>query len=92
MKRNRRTGRITSAQFRPLPQNSAALEGNETLRKTAHLGQHYSYRELVDEHGHRVWSYVNLLVPGDCRSNRQAIEAYLQKVFRAVQLSCLAHR
>jgi len=92
VKRNRRTGRICSAQFLPLARNSAALEGNETLRKTAHMGQHYSYAAAVDEAGHKSWRFVDFLFPADLRLEldaQAAVEAYLQSVFRAVPLSCL---
>ena len=84
VKRNRKTGRICSVQFFPLPQNSAALEGKEPLRKTAHMGQHYSFPQQVDESGRRVWRFAPVLVPRDVDS-----EMFLMSVFRAVPLSCL---
>jgi hypothetical protein len=86
-KRHRRTGRVTSIQF--LPQKTAALEGNETLPKSVHLGQHYSYEQTVDDAGHRVWAFTRLLAPRDTDVD---VEEYLQAVFRAVPLSCLRRR
>jgi hypothetical protein len=88
--RNRRTGHITSAQFLPLALNSRALEGNESIRKTAHLGQHYSYAEQVDDHGHHAWRFSRLLFPrGLLGRDAQAFERVLQSIFRAVPLSCI---
>lgn len=88
--RNKRTGRITSAQFLPLALNSTALEGNESIRKTAHLGQHYSYAEQVDDHGHHAWRFAEFLFPRDLgMRDAAAFERVLQGIFRAVQLSCL---
>ncbi len=84
VKRNRKTGRICSVQFFPLPQNSAALEGKEPLRKTAHMGQHYSFAQQVDESGRRVWRFSPVLVPRDVDA-----ETFLMSVFRAVPLSCM---
>lgn len=84
VKRNRKTGRICSVQFFPLPR-TAALEGNESLRKTAHMGQHYSFAQPVDESGRRVWRFASMLVPRD-----EDTEAFLMSVFRAVPLSCIS--
>jgi hypothetical protein len=91
VKRNKRTGRITSAQFVPQALNSAALGGTtETLSKSAHLGQHYSYSETVDDRGHRAWRFAQFLMPRDMAiDDPEALELDLQKVFRAVALSCL---
>ena len=85
VKRNRRSGHITSVQFFPLPQDSAAVEGKEKLRKTAHMGQHYSFAQAVDDSGRRVWRFSPVLVPRDAD-----IESYIMSVFRAVPLSCIA--
>jgi hypothetical protein len=88
--RNKRTGHITSAQFLPLPLNSRALEGNESIRKTAHLGQHYSYAEQVDNAGHHAWRFAKFLFPRDLGlRDAAAFERVLQSIFRSVQLSCL---
>ena len=92
VKRNRRTGRITSAQFLPLPGNSSALEGTGRLAKTAHMGQHYSYAETIDDGGRRAWRFQRFLVPSEMSISldaKQEIEEYLRGVFRAVPLSCI---
>ncbi len=85
VKRNKRTGRITSAQFLPLPQNSKAVEGKEPLRKTAHMGQAYSFQQSLEDSGRKAWSFSRLLLPGD----DEDMERRLQMIFRAVPLSCL---
>jgi hypothetical protein len=96
VKRNKRTGLITSAQFRPLPRNSSAVDGKEKTRKHAHMGQRYSYRQAVDEAGHRPWRFVDFLTPDDMRLDPGVtpadIEAWLKEIFRAVPLSCLPPR
>lgn len=84
VKRNRKTGRICSVQFFPLPESSSAVEGKEPLRKTAHMGQHYSFAQAVDESGRRVWRFSPLLVPRD-----EDTETFIMSVFRAVPLSCI---
>ena len=85
VKRNKRTGRICSAQFLPLPQNSKAVEGKEPIKKTAHMGQSYSFRQALEDSGRRAWSFSRLLLPGD----DEDMERRLQMIFRAVPLSCL---
>ncbi|WP_180542191.1 hypothetical protein [Nevskia soli] len=93
VKRNKRTGKITSAQFLPLPRDSRAIDGQDEIRKTAHMGQRYSYRSPVDDQGHRVWRFSKFLVPHEMRLDPgiepEDIERWLQTVFRAVPLSCL---
>lgn len=91
VKRNKRTGKITSATFRPLPGKSHACGGKEPLRKTAHMGQHYSFPGQVDDAGHKVWKFADFLVPLTVRESpeKDAVERYLQQIFRAVALSCL---
>ena len=85
VKRNRKTGRITSVQFFPLPQSSPAVGGKDPLRKTAHMGQHYSFAQAVDKSGRRVWRFASLLLPRD-----EDTETYIMSVFRAVPLSCIS--
>jgi hypothetical protein len=90
VKRNKRTGHITSAQFLPLALNSRALEGNESIRKTAHLGQHYSFAKQVDNQGHYAWEFAKFLFPRDLNiRDPEVFERALQRIFRAVQLDCL---
>lgn len=88
VERNQR-GKIVCATFRPLPRNSPAVGGKGKLRKNAHLGQHYSVAESVDDSGRPVWRFVDFLVPGH-RGNRLEFELELQRIFRAVPLSCMA--
>ena len=68
-----KTGRITSVQLFPLPANSPALGG-----------QRYSFPEQVSESGRKAWRHVPLLTPRE-----EEAELFLQKIFRAVPLSCL---
>jgi hypothetical protein len=82
--RNKKTGHIVAVQFFPLPSTSSALEGTERLRKTAHIGQHYSYPHQVDNSGKKVWQFSKVLTPRDVNA-----EQFLQQVFRAVPISCL---
>ena len=93
VKRNKRSGRITSAQFLPLPANSSAVAGKEPTLKTAHLGQRYSFAQRVDESGRTVWCFVKFLTPREMLLDPDVsladIERYMQLVFRAVPLSCL---
>jgi hypothetical protein len=76
-----RTGRISSITFRPLP-------GGSPLRKTAHLGQRYSFREHL-EGGLLTWSFVRLFVPRVAWEEREEMELRLIAIFRAVPLSCM---
>jgi hypothetical protein len=93
VKRNKRTGRITSAQFLPLPENSSAVDGKGSVRTSASMGQRYSYAEHVDESGHSVWSFVKFLTPREMLLDPDVsvadCERWLQLCFRAVPLSCL---
>jgi hypothetical protein len=86
VRRNRR-GVIVSAQLRE-------SDGAKPVRNSAHLGQRYSYQEQVDDSGRRAWRFVKFLTPRDERDidDPAAIERALQKIFRAVQLSCLSKR
>lgn len=79
-----KTGRITSVQLFPLTSEGAAADEKRPLRKTAHLGQHYSYAEQVDESGRKAWRFRRDLTP---RTEEE--ETFLIEVFRAVPLSCL---
>jgi hypothetical protein len=92
-KRNKRTGRVTSITFLPLPQNSTAVEGKEPIRKTAHMGQSYSFKEHLTDTGLRTWMFTKLLLPraGDEEHCEFAdeMERRLQMIFRAVPLSCM---
>jgi hypothetical protein len=95
VKRNKRTGRITSAQFMPLPRDSSAVDGKEEVRSRAPLGQRYSFRDAAINHGgHRPWRFCEFPTPGDMRRDPFVepadIEAWHQAMFRAVPLSCLA--
>jgi hypothetical protein len=93
VKRNKRTGLITSAQFMPLPRNSSAVDGKEPIKKHAHMGQRYSFHQPVDTNGHRAWRFSKFLTPLDMQLDpgvtSEDIERWLQKIFRAVPLSCL---
>jgi hypothetical protein len=93
VKRNKRTGLITSAQFMPLPRNSSAVDGKEPIRKHAHMGQRYSFRVSVDDRGHRAWRFSDFLTPDDMRLDPGVtsadLEDWLRAIFRAVPLSCL---
>jgi hypothetical protein len=93
VKRNRRTGLITSAQFMPLPKDSSAVDGKEEIRKHAHMGQRYSTLAVVDDLGHRAWRYTPLRTPYEMRRDPDLtpadLERWLQAKFRAVELSCL---
>ena len=84
VKRSAKTGRITSAQLFPLPQNSTAVGGKDKLRKNWTKGQSYSFPEQVDASGRKAWRFVEWLTPRE-----EDKELYLMKVFRAVPLSCL---
>ena len=84
VKRSAKTGRITSAQLFPLPQNSSAVGGKDKLRKNWTKGQSYSYPEQVDQSGRKAWRFVELLTP-----RAEESELFLMKVFRAVPLSCM---
>jgi hypothetical protein len=94
VKRNKRTGRITSAQFMPLPRDSSAVEGKEQIRKHAHMGQRYCFRQKVDDEGHQAWRFAPFLTPLAMRLDpgvtADDIERWLQSIFRAVPLSCLS--
>src|SRR5206468_12549380 len=86
-----RLGRLKSIQFRPLPRDTSALEGNEPIRKSAHLGQHYAHCSSVGESGRRAWRFVEFLVPDEIRDerNQALIERFLVSIFRAVPLSVM---
>ena len=76
VRRNRRTGAVKWAQFRP-------PAGANPLRAVCRMGQRrYSYREQVGEY--RAWRHAAGLTPNDPEQDR-----FLQGVFRAVPLSCM---
>ena len=87
-KHNRRTGRVCSIQFFPLPESSSACrEAKQKILATAHMGQAYSFKECVDNAGHRVWKHSQTLMP-----RSEDADTYLRLIFRAVPLSCLVQQ
>ena len=88
-RRHKRTGRITSIQFRPLPQDCKAVDRGSSCRRNAYAGQRYSYRERLHD-SLRAWCFVPFLVGRLAGEEREDVELRLMEIFRAVPLSCLA--
>jgi hypothetical protein len=85
-KRHRKSGRIASIQFLP-PRSSG-----EPVPKTVHMGQRYSFCERLDDTAYRAWKFSRTLVPRDWAADPEEVERELQKIFRAVALSCFIQR
>jgi hypothetical protein len=88
VRRNRR-GRIICAQFRE-------DNGANPLRKTAHMGTHYSFEEHVNDC--YVWRHKPLPQPqtaarmmGEEVEDERLIDRYIRRIFQNVALSCAAH-
>ena len=81
-------GEIRKAFFRPTLNTSALL-------KTAHLGQSYSYEQLLPS-GHHAWKHREFITPEQVLElENEGIEAtdverFIQQTFCAVKLSVLA--
>ena len=91
---NKRTGQITAITFKPLPPDSPALSGKAPLRKHAHMGQHYSHQQQVDDAGRKAWCFKPFLFPRDRFGIEhldlaEDVERFLIGIFRAVPLSCI---
>lgn len=82
-----RKGKIVCATFRP-------ASGANPIRKTAHLGQHYSFREALPS-GHHCWKHSNVLTRREAGElaghDLEKVEGdrFIRTVFWAVPLSIL---
>jgi hypothetical protein len=89
--RRDRHGRIRNIQFK---WENGHLE---PLRKTAHMGQHYSFPLWIEGHRTGTWDHKPLVrdersleaLFGEKPDNREEAERFVQAIFRAVPLSCL---
>jgi hypothetical protein len=68
-----RRGRIVCATFRE-------RDGSNPLRHSAHMGQRYSFDELLPS-GHHAWKHKSL--PKDASE-----DLFVRAIFRGVALSC----
>lgn len=85
-----RNGRIVCAHFRP-------ADGANPIRSTAHMGTQYSFDETLPS-GHSAWKHRALLrderalasLFGEQPDDPADAELFVQAIFRAVPLSCMA--
>lgn len=86
--RNRK-GEIVCVHFRE-------PDGANPLRHTAHMGQRYVRRRKTADGTLTYWEFAPILTASDHQAlrdsfggSKQELEAYLQRIFRAVPLSCM---
>jgi hypothetical protein len=86
----KRNGHIKCAHLRP-------SSGASPVRKTAHMGQHYSFKERLPN-GRRAWNHSKMLVRSDIEGligkpiDVEDTELFIRAVFRAVPLSIMPRR
>lgn len=63
-------------------------DGANPILKSAHMGQSYSFEQILPSSGHRVWSHKELVDTRDLKaSEANAAQAFVRKLFLAVPLS-----
>lgn len=78
-------GRMIAAQFKPKP------DPKPTVRLSIPTGTYYSFEEFVGS-GYYAWAHKDLSRDAAELVGREAaeVDAFLQRIFRSVPLSCMA--